>query len=79
MNTENRTNLATNDDRPSTNLFLFVVLGSIFWVEAVLFIRFWGENLFGQWQSLATSLVWINATDRLGVNQTKCYDLQGGR
>jgi len=46
MNTQDRISFDTNNEKPSTDLILFVSLGAVFWLGAVLFIRFWGEHLF---------------------------------
>ena len=35
-----------NNEKPLTNLILFVSLGIAFWLGALLFIRFLGEHLF---------------------------------
>jgi len=35
-----------NNEKPLTNLILFVSLGTTFWFVALLFIRFWGDRLF---------------------------------
>lgn len=46
MKIENSIGFVTNKDRSGINPIPFVSLGSIFWFEAVLSIRFWGDRLF---------------------------------
>lgn len=46
MDTKNRFGFVMNNEKPLTNLILFASLGTVFWLEALLFIRFWGEHLF---------------------------------
>ncbi len=46
MTTKNTVGLVTNNQKPLTNLLLFVSLGTAFWVEGLLFIRFLGDRLF---------------------------------
>jgi hypothetical protein len=46
MKIENSIGFVTHKDRSGINPILFVSLGIIFWFEAVLFIRFWGDRLF---------------------------------
>jgi hypothetical protein len=69
-------------DRKPFNAISFVILGTVFWLEALLFIRFGGESLFvngNPWLLLlfvaSIPIVWVSVKVSAVVGQVDGEDL----
>ena len=82
MKTANSSGFVTNNDKTLTNPILFIGLGFVFWLEAVLFIRFWGENLFFNgnpwllpWLGLSIPIAWVLVKTGAVIGKVKGNDI----
>ena len=82
MKTESSIGAIGNNEKSSTNPILFISLGSIFWAEGVLLIRFWGEQLFFNsnpwlllWFGLSIPISWVLVKTGATIGKVKGSDI----